>query len=99
MHTMGDTGSRKPQAATGWGQSGVEVQAGKAGSTAPGQAGKALFLSQLGRGILYPSAGWKCMSPDTVQARNPVPTKCTECRGHKAQCPSAVWEPGQPPTS
>lgn len=34
--------------------------------------------------------------PDTVQARNPVPTKCTECRGHKAQCPSAVWEPGQP---
>lgn len=96
MHTMGDTGSRKPQAATGWGQSGGEVQAGKAGSTAPGQAGKALFLSQLGRGILYPSAGWKCMSPDTVQARNPVPTKCTECRGHKAQCPSAVWEPGQP---
>lgn len=72
------------------------MQAGKAGSTAPGQAGKALFLSQLGRGILYPSAGWKCMSPDTVQARNPVPTKCTECRGHKAQCPSAVWEPGQP---
>lgn len=27
------------------------------------------------------------MSPDTVQARDPVPTKCTECREHKAQCP------------
>lgn len=74
-----------------------EVQAGKAGSTAPGQAGNALFLPQLRRGILHSSAGWKCMSPNTVQPGTQLPTKCTECRGHKAQCPNAVWEPDQPP--
>lgn len=95
MHTMGDTGSRKPQAATGWGQSGGEA-GWESRAHCPRASGESTVPVSLGAGGRYPSAGWKCMSPDTVQARNPVPTKCTECGGHKAQCPSAVWEPGQP---
>lgn len=91
---QGVQGTLGSTAAIGWLQCGVEVQAGKEGST----AGNAPFQSQFRRGILYPSADWKCMSRDTVQARNPVPTKCTKCRGHKAQRPSAAWEPGQPQT-
>lgn len=72
------------------------MQAGKAGSTAPGQAGNALFLSQLRRGILYQSAGWKCIYSDTVQARNPVPTKCTKRRGVGGIQPSALVRSGNP---
>ena len=37
------------------------------------------------------------MSPDTVQARDPVPTKCTECREHKAQCPKCSLGTGPNP--
>lgn len=37
------------------------------------------------------------MSPDTVQARDPVRTKCTECREHKAQCPKCSLGTGPTP--
>lgn len=67
------------------------MQAGKAGSTAPGQAGNALFLSQLRRGSCTRGQVGSAYTL-TVQARNPVPTKCTKRRGGIQ--PSALVQSG-----
>lgn len=62
------------------------MQAGKAGSTAPGQAGKALFLSQLGRGSCTP-----------VQVGSACPL--TQCRPGTQYPPNALNVGGIKPSA
>lgn len=74
---MGDIGSRGPQEAIGWVQCGIEVQAGKAGSTAPGQAQSTVPVSV--------KVGESC-TPVQVESACPL----TQCRPGTQYPPNAL---------
>lgn len=68
------------------------MQAGKAGSTAPGQGGNALFLSQLRRGSCTRVQVGSARTLTQCRPGTQYPPSVLNVGGHTAQCPSAVWE-------